>query len=98
MQQNEYYLKDHMVEDPIAGVKFPKFAAAATLERGGKTYYFIGEKTRGEFEKQGETAAPGTKGTGKWVAETARLREGTTPKKLKGKDYERELENCTSSW
>lgn len=53
ISHNEYYLKDHMVTDPIAGVKFPKHAAAATLERNGKTYYFVGEKTRAEFEKQG---------------------------------------------
>lgn len=50
LHQNEYYLKDHMVEDPVAGVRFPKFAAGATLERDGKTYYFIGEQTRREFE------------------------------------------------
>lgn len=57
LHQNEYYLKDHMVEDPIAGVRFPKLAAAATLERDGKTYYFIGEETRREFEaKQSGTA------------------------------------------
>jgi YHS domain-containing protein len=39
-----------MVEDPIAGIRIPKLAAAATVERGGKTYYFIGEETRREFE------------------------------------------------
>jgi YHS domain-containing protein len=50
LHQNEYYLKDHMVEDPIAGIRFPKLAAATTLERDGKTYYFIGEETRREFE------------------------------------------------
>lgn len=50
LHQNEYYLKDHMVEDPIAGIRFPKFAAATKLERDGKTYYFIGEETRREFE------------------------------------------------
>ncbi len=49
LHQNEYYLKDHMVEDPIAGIRFPKLAAAATLECDGKTYYFIGEETRREF-------------------------------------------------
>jgi YHS domain-containing protein len=49
LHENEYYLKDHMVEDPIAGVRFPKFAAAATLEAEGKTWYFIGEETRREF-------------------------------------------------
>jgi len=52
LHQNEYYLKDHMVEDPVAGVRFPKFAAGATLERDGKTYYFIGEQTRRQFESQ----------------------------------------------
>jgi YHS domain-containing protein len=57
LHQNEYYLKDHMVEDPIARIRFPKLAAAATLERDGKTYYFIGEETRREFEaKQGSAA------------------------------------------
>jgi YHS domain-containing protein len=52
LHQNEYYLKDHMVSDPIAGVRFPKFAAASTLEWQGQTYYFIGEMTRAEFQKQ----------------------------------------------
>ena len=50
LHENEYYLKEHMVKDPVAGVRFPKFAAAATAEWGGKTYYFIGEDTRREFE------------------------------------------------
>jgi YHS domain-containing protein len=50
LHTNEHYLKDHMVEDPIAGVRFPKYAAAATVEWGGKTYYFIGEETRRAFE------------------------------------------------
>ncbi|MGD9722661.1 MAG: hypothetical protein AB7O59_15115 [Pirellulales bacterium] len=50
LHQNEWYLKDHMVDDPVAGIRFPKLAAAATLERDGKTYYFIGEETRREFE------------------------------------------------
>jgi YHS domain-containing protein len=50
--ENELYLKDQMVEDPIAHVSFPKNAAAATLEWRGQKYYFIGEETRREFEKQ----------------------------------------------
>jgi YHS domain-containing protein len=49
---NEVYLKDYMVEDPITQVRFPNFAAAATLEFQGKTYYFIGEETRREFAKK----------------------------------------------
>jgi YHS domain-containing protein len=50
LHENEQYLKDHMVEDPVAGVRFPRFAAGTSLEWGGKTYYFIGEETRREFE------------------------------------------------
>ena len=52
MGESEIYLKDQMVEDPIAHVRFPKIAAATTLEWGGQKFYFIGEETRREFEKQ----------------------------------------------
>ena len=46
-----------LVEDPIAGVRFPRYAAAAKVEWSGKTYYFIGDQTRREFEaKQGITS------------------------------------------
>ena len=57
LHQNEYYLKEHMVEDPVAGVRFPKFAAAAKVEANGKTYYFIGEETRRAFEAK-QAAVP----------------------------------------
>jgi YHS domain-containing protein len=50
LHENEYYLREHMVSDPVAGVRFPRFAAASSLEWGGKTYYFIGDDTRREFE------------------------------------------------
>jgi YHS domain-containing protein len=52
LHENHYYLKDHLVEDPIAKVRLPKFAAAATVEWQGKGYYFISDETRREFEKQ----------------------------------------------
>lgn len=52
LHQNELYLKDHMVVDPVAGVRFPRFAAASVLEWQGKKQYFIDEKTRREFEKK----------------------------------------------
>jgi YHS domain-containing protein len=52
VHENQYYLKDYLVEDPIAKVQFPKYAAAATLERQGKTYYFISDETRREFEQK----------------------------------------------
>jgi YHS domain-containing protein len=52
LHQNEHYLKGHMVSDPISDTRFPKYAAAATLDWNGNTYYFIGEETRREFEKK----------------------------------------------
>ena len=45
-------LKDEFVEDPVARVRFPKYLASSTLERDGRTYYFVDEDTRREFEKQ----------------------------------------------
>jgi hypothetical protein len=42
LHDNESYLKDEIVEDPVAHVRFPRFAAGATLELDGKTYYFVG--------------------------------------------------------
>jgi YHS domain-containing protein len=51
LHENSYYLKGHMVEDPVAKVQFPKYAAAATIERGGKTYYFISTETSQQFQK-----------------------------------------------
>jgi YHS domain-containing protein len=52
MGEHEFYAKERMVEDPVAHVQFPDFAAGATLEWQGKKYHFIGEETRREFEKQ----------------------------------------------
>jgi YHS domain-containing protein len=58
MGENEFYLKEEMVEDPIAKVTFPKLAAATSLEWQGHTFYFIGEETRREFpEKNKITSA-----------------------------------------
>jgi YHS domain-containing protein len=50
LHENEHYLKDDMVEDPVAAVRFPRFAAATTSTWNGKTYYFIGDETRREFD------------------------------------------------
>jgi YHS domain-containing protein len=52
IHEGEFFDKAEYVEDPIAKVKFPKFAAAATLEHGGQTYFFIDDTTRGEFATQ----------------------------------------------
>jgi YHS domain-containing protein len=52
LQTNEYYMKDHMVEDPVAKVKMPKYAAKATLEHEKRTYYFIGDETCEQFRRE----------------------------------------------
>lgn len=52
LHENQYYLKGHMVEDPIAKMQFPKYAAGATLEQGGKTLYFIDESTLREYQQK----------------------------------------------
>ena len=57
VHENNHYLKGHVVQDPIAGISFPKYAAGATLDRGGKTYYFISEETCREFERKQPVAA-----------------------------------------
>lgn len=57
LHQDNHYLKDHLVEDPIAKVRFPKYAAGAKLDWKGKTIYFLAEDTRREFEKQQKAAA-----------------------------------------
>lgn len=51
LSENQYYLKDHMVTDPVAKVSFPSFAAAAKLAVGKNTFYFISQKTCDEFQK-----------------------------------------------
>lgn len=52
LNQNEIYLKDSMVEDPVAHVRFPSVIAGATLEWQGQKFYFLGKETRDEFAKQ----------------------------------------------
>lgn len=52
IHENQYYLRDQMVTDPVAGTTFPKLAAGAKIERDGSTVYFVSEQTRREFEKE----------------------------------------------
>jgi YHS domain-containing protein len=52
IHEGEIVDKAEMVEDPVAKISFPKFAAGATLEQGGKTIYFIDEKNKAEFAKK----------------------------------------------
>jgi YHS domain-containing protein len=46
------HLKDRLVEDPVAKIRFPKYLASSTLERDGRTYYFVDEDTRRRFEQE----------------------------------------------
>ncbi len=57
IHESEIVDKAEFVEDPIAKVSFPKFAAGATLEHGGESYFFIDEGTKAEFAKQNGIAA-----------------------------------------
>jgi YHS domain-containing protein len=57
IHEGEIFDKAEMVEDPVAKISFPKFAAAATLEQGGKTYFFIDEKNKTEFATKGTAKA-----------------------------------------
>jgi hypothetical protein len=41
-----------MVSDLVAGISFPKYFAAASLERDGTTRYSLGDESRREFAKQ----------------------------------------------
>jgi YHS domain-containing protein len=56
IHEGEVFDKAEMVEDPVAKISFPKFAAGATLEHGGKTHYFVDDKSRAEFAKQNGVA------------------------------------------
>jgi hypothetical protein len=46
------YQERVLVSDPVAGISFPKYFAAATLDHDGTTRYFISEQTRGEYAKR----------------------------------------------
>jgi YHS domain-containing protein len=60
LHENQHYLtylKEYQVTDPVANVQFPKYAAAATCQWNGKTYYFIGEETCAEFRHKNGISA-----------------------------------------
>lgn len=52
VHENDYYLRDHMVQDPITHSRFAKFAAAAQLEWNNETYYFVSEETKLQFGRE----------------------------------------------
>jgi YHS domain-containing protein len=57
IHEGEILDKAEYVEDPVAKIKFPKFAAGASLDHGGQTYFFVDEKTRSTFAKEKGIAA-----------------------------------------
>lgn len=52
LHENEHYMKQEMVADPITQVRFLKQAAGATLDYQGQKHYFVDEESRGEFARQ----------------------------------------------
>jgi hypothetical protein len=54
--EDDAYLKDHRVEDPVAGVRFPDFAAGASPEWQGRKFYFIGDETLRELVERNKIA------------------------------------------
>jgi YHS domain-containing protein len=52
MQFMPQYQGDNMAIDPVAHVSFPKAFGHSSFECGGKTYHFLSEQTRQEFEKR----------------------------------------------
>jgi YHS domain-containing protein len=75
MGESEAYLRQHTVEDPVAHVRFPDFAAGATLEWQGQKYYFIGEETRQEFEKTAAAKEGRGPGRGPYEIEEASMQQ-----------------------
>jgi YHS domain-containing protein len=57
VHKSEIYDKAEYVEDPVANVRFPKFAAGASLDYEGKTYFFVDDTTRAEFARRKGVAA-----------------------------------------
>jgi hypothetical protein len=52
LHSTKQYQERVMVSDPEAGISFPKYFAAATLEHEGHTHHFISQETRREFAKR----------------------------------------------
>lgn len=52
VQDNEFYLKRAMVEDPVSHARFLPAQAAATLEHAGGTKYFESEATLAQYKQK----------------------------------------------
>jgi YHS domain-containing protein len=56
IHRDELFEKAEYVEDPVAKVQFPRFAAGEILDHDGQTYYFIDGTTKAEFIKSKKLA------------------------------------------
>lgn len=52
MQENEYYIRRAMVEDPITKSRFLPADACATLTHGGRTVYFDSEESMAQYKQK----------------------------------------------
>jgi hypothetical protein len=52
LHATKQYQEKVMVTDPVAGISFPKYFAAATLDHGGTTHHFISDESRREYAKR----------------------------------------------
>jgi YHS domain-containing protein len=52
MHLTKQYQERVMVSDPVAGISFPKYFAAATLDHNGTTDYFISDETHRQFAQR----------------------------------------------
>ena len=47
----DQYQQDTLVTDPVSRTRFPQSFAAGSLQQGGKTYFFMCDETRQDFQK-----------------------------------------------
>jgi hypothetical protein len=52
MHAMKRYQEQVMVADPVAGISFPRYFAAGTLEHDGATRYFLSEETRRQYARR----------------------------------------------
>lgn len=52
LHSTKQYQERILVSDPVAGISFPKYFAATSLEHQGSTLYFISEESKRDFMKQ----------------------------------------------
>jgi YHS domain-containing protein len=51
IQFMDQYQQDNLVTDPVSRTRFPEAFAAGSLQQGGKTYFFMCDQTRQDFQQ-----------------------------------------------